>query len=350
MDALANLRQQWAAPAGVSFMQHDAIEIPRSTCEAWQKSVDIMADLIDVPAALILKVRGSDELEVLVASDTDGNSYAHGDVTERHPDSFFEASIQGRTLLRVVNAERDERWRNGPADRRGMVSYMGLPLSWPDGEPFGVICVLDGRENRYSDRAERLLDQFREIINLHLALLFQQHELREKTRIDSLTGACTRREFFESGRAELKRARRYGIPLTILLLDFDNFKMINDQHGHACGDAVLKLLTQRIMDSLRSSDKYCRFGGEEFVVLLPHSELEHARLVAERMRALVASRPVEFKGLEIPVTVSIGIARLEGAGETLEELVEKADKALYRAKGAGRNRVESYERLPDVEA
>lgn len=331
-------------------MHHDAIDIPESTREAWQKSVDMMADLIDVPAALILRVSDDEHFQVFVASRTQGNVYAAGDLTERHTGHFFDTSLEENGLLQVANVATDARWRDGQSSRRGMVSYMGLPLIWPDGEAFGVICVLDGKENRYSARAERLLDQFQEIINLHLALLFQQHELREKTRIDALTGAFTRRDFFESGRAELKRARRYGIPLSVLLLDFDHFKEINDQHGHATGDAVLKLLTRRIMDALRSSDKYYRFGGEEFVVLLPHSELDDARMVAERIRVLVEARGVEFRNQEIPVTVSIGIARLEGAGETLDELVAKADKALYRAKELGRNRVESYERLAGIDA
>lgn len=330
-------------------MHHDAIDIPESTREAWQKSVDIMSDLMEVPSALILRVCDAEKTQVFVASRTQLNAYQQGDLTERHPDSYFEASISDSNLLKVVNAAYEARWRNGPAVSKGMISYMGLPLTWPDGEAFGVICVMDNEENRYAARSERLLEQFQEIINLHLVLLFQQHELREKTKIDALTGACTRRDFFESGSAELKRARRYGIPLSVLLLDFDHFKEVNDRYGHACGDAVLRVLTRRIMDSLRSSDKYYRFGGEEFVVLLPHSELDDAHLVAERIRVLVEAKAVEFRDLEIPVTVSIGLARLEGAGETLDELVAKADKALYMAKENGRNRIETYERLPGLD-
>ncbi len=329
-------------------MQHATIDIPESTREAWQKSVDIMADLMEIPAALILRVCDAERTQVFVASRTRSNPYLQGDIIERHPNSYFEASISDSNLLKIVNAAEESRWGNGPAVDKGMVSYMGLPLIWPDGDAFGVICVMDCQEHRYSDRSERLLEQFQEIINLHLLLLFQQHEMREKSKIDALTGACTRRDFFESGGAELKRARRYGIPLSVLLLDFDHFKEVNDRYGHASGDAVLRVLTRRIMDSLRSSDKYYRFGGEEFVLLLPHSELKDAHLVAERIRMLVEGRTVEFHDLEIPVTVSIGLAHLEGAGETLDELVAKADKALYMAKENGRNRIETYERLPGL--
>lgn len=331
-------------------MHHDTIDIPESTREAWQKSVDMMADLMEVPAALIMKVCDAETVSVFVASRTHANVYLQGDVAERHPDSYFEAGMKGSALLKVCNAADEPRWRHAPALSRGMVSYMGLPLTWPDGQSFGVICVMDHREHLYSARSERLIEQFQEMINLHLVLLFQQHELREKTKIDVLTGACTRRDFFDSGSAEVKRARRHGIPLSVLLLDLDNFKEVNDRYGHACGDAVLRVLTRRIMDSLRSSDKYYRLGGEEFIVLLPHSELDAARLVAERTRVLVEAKPVEYRDLEIPMTVSIGLARLEGAGETLEELVAKADKALYLAKKKGRNRIETYERLRELNA
>ena len=329
---------------------HDRINIPESTREAWQKTVDIMADIIGVPAALIMRVRDEEQLEVFVASQTPGNIFAQGERAQRESGLFCEKAMESGELLMVPNAAEDPVWNEDPAARRGMLSYLGLPLLWPDGRPFGTICVMDSRENRYSARYERLLAQFQEIINLHLALLFQQHELKERTRRDALTGACTRREFFETGRAELKRARRYGHPLCVLLLDFDHFKLINDQYGHAAGDQVLKVLSRRVMDSLRTSDRYYRFGGEEFIVLLPHSELDDARLVADRIRVLVETRHVEFGDLEIPVTLSIGISRLEGAGETLDDVVAKADRALYMAKEAGRNRLEIFERLKQVEA
>ncbi len=342
-------------------MEHDAIEIPESTREAWQRTVNILADIIKVPAAVIVRVCDEARSEVFVASCSEGNVYASGEMVERHPDAYFEAAVAKPELspellpellpdlLKVANAATDGGFRGGPAASRGMLSCIALPLVWPDGQPFGSICIMDSRENRYSARYERLLRQFQEIVNLHLALLFQQHDLREKTRIDALTGACTRRDFFESGGIELKRARRYGISLCLMLLDFDHFKNINDQHGHAFGDAVLKHMTRLIMGSLRSSDRYYRLGGEEFVALLPHSELEGAQLVAERTRALAEARPVEFRGEELRVTLSIGVARLEGAGESLDDLLAKADRALYLAKANGRNRVEMFERLSGME-
>jgi diguanylate cyclase (GGDEF)-like protein len=294
-------------------------------------------------------VRDADQLEVFVASESPGNVFSRGDTAALNSGHFCEEAMRSNGPLLVPNAPEDARWRDAPAVRQGMVSYLGLPLLWPDGSPFGSICVMDSRENPYSARYEKLLGQFQEIVNLHLALLFQQHELKERTRRDALTGACTRREFFETGRAELKRARRYGHPLSLILLDFDHFKQINDRFGHAGGDAVLKMLSRRVMDSLRTSDRYYRFGGEEFVIILPHSELEDALLVAERIRVLVETRSVEHGDHVIDVTVSLGLACLEGAGESLDDVVAKADRALYAAKEGGRNCIEIYERLKDSE-
>lgn len=329
---------------------HDSIDIPDATREAWQNAVDIMADIIGVPSALIMRVRDQKQLEVFVASQTPGNIFVEGETAKRDSGLFCEHAMESGELLLVPNASEDPRFTGSASSRRGMVSYLGLPLFWPDGRPFGSICVMDSRENRYSARYERLLMQFQEIVALHLALLFQQHELKERTRRDGLTGACTRREFFEVGRAELKRARRYGHPLCLLIMDFDHFKQINDRYGHAAGDQVLKVLSRQIMDALRSSDRYYRFGGEEFVIMLPHSEKEEALRVAERIRVLVETRPVGFGDLSIPVTLSIGMARLEGAGETLDDVVAKADRALYMAKEAGRNCIEVHERLQQAGA
>ncbi|MEE4360493.1 MAG: sensor domain-containing diguanylate cyclase [Pseudomonadales bacterium] len=329
--------------------RHDVIDIPESTREAWQQAVDILADVLAVPAALIVRRHDASGMEVFVTSDGPGNPHTQGASLPADPEDVFGAVVASGAALRVPNALKALRWRNVPAARQGLIAYLGMPLLWPDGEAFGALCVLDDRENAFSVRYERLLEQFRRIVEQHLALLFQHHELKEKTRRDSLTGAGTRREFFENARAEVKRARRYGHPLSLMLLDLDRFKQINDRHGHACGDTVLREVSHRIMDSLRSCDRYYRFGGEEFVVVLPHTALADALLVAERTRALVHDRPVAFGDREVEVTLSIGLAHLESGGESLDDIVAKADQALYAAKEGGRDRVECFERLADAE-
>ncbi|RZJ85395.1 MAG: GGDEF domain-containing protein [Massilia sp.] len=154
---------------------------------------------------------------------------------------------------------------------------------------------------------------------------------------DHLTGAPTRRAFFEIAERELARARRHGSGLGLLLVDADHFKRINDTYGHGVGDAVLRDLVARTSEVIRKVDYCARLGGEEFGVLLPDASFETARAVAERLRAAL-DRPIEGKP-GAAYTVSIGLAMLD-KGEDFAGLMARADAALYAAKAGGRNRVE----------
>ena len=156
---------------------------------------------------------------------------------------------------------------------------------------------------------------------------------------DPLTGALNRRSFAERAGAELSRARRYGRPTSLLMIDADRFKSINDRHGHAGGDAVLRAFVATVADCLRPSDLLGRIGGEEFAVLLAETGMAGAESVAERIRAAVEAREVPADGQVIRFTVSQGAALLGDGPTALENAMERADAALYRAKELGRNRV-----------
>lgn len=174
------------------------------------------------------------------------------------------------------------------------------------------------------------------------ALMAEQERL---AAIDVLTGLRNRRAFQQQIAVEIARASRYGTPLSLPLIDVDHFKQINDSHGHAGGDRVLAALGALLREQLRSPDIPARWGGEEFVVALPSTDLEGAALAAERLRAAVAAASVRHGSAEIPVTLSIGVSALEG-GETLEALTERADQAMYAAKVKGRNCVVVSEPKP----
>lgn len=161
---------------------------------------------------------------------------------------------------------------------------------------------------------------------------------------DHLTGAPTRRAFFEVAGRELARARRQAGSVGLLLVDADHFKRINDTYGHGVGDQVLRDLVQRIMGVIRKNDFCARLGGEEFAVLLPDTSMETALVAAERLRAAL-DRPAPATGAGAPYTVSIGLAMLE-PGEEFDSLMQRADAALYAAKEAGRNRVMRAQALP----
>ncbi|MGR8951766.1 MAG: diguanylate cyclase [Gammaproteobacteria bacterium] len=159
-------------------------------------------------------------------------------------------------------------------------------------------------------------------------------------QIDDLTGLANRRHFMEQAEVELARAFRYGGDLSLLMLDLDHFKKINDTYGHQTGDLVLKKFSVLCQATLREVDLIGRLGGEEFVILLPETGEKDAVEVADRLRELIACSSVELEtGLTVPFTVSIGVAAFGKSCCTMDALLQKADKALYQAKAEGRNRV-----------
>ena len=162
-------------------------------------------------------------------------------------------------------------------------------------------------------------------------------ELEHLATHDSLTGAFNRRALLEACELELARCRRNHGIMALLMIDLDHFKAVNDTHGHPVGDRVLIDFVARVKSLLRQPDRLGRFGGEEFVALLPETSLDEARVVAERLRATIESRA---EGLP-PCTVSIGITVSRPDDDGLDEIITRADAALYQAKRAGRNRVES---------
>ncbi|WP_019617157.1 sensor domain-containing diguanylate cyclase [Psychromonas ossibalaenae] len=159
---------------------------------------------------------------------------------------------------------------------------------------------------------------------------------------DPLTGISNRRHFFELAEIEFERSRRYGHRLSLLALDIDYFKRINDNYGHHAGDQVLLALTDCCRKLLRSSDIFSRQGGEEFSIMLPETELVDASLLAERIRQAVSELRVSYGDDVISLTTSIGLSELSDNTETLDHLMYQADKALYRAKETGRNRSEIW--------
>jgi len=174
---------------------------------------------------------------------------------------------------------------------------------------------------------------------LRMATLVE--ESRWMATTDALTGLFNRRALIEWGNREVARATRYKDSLSIILLDVDHFKQINDHRGHAAGDAVLAGLGRMLAERVRSCDLVARWGGEEFVVALPSTPLDGATRLAERLReALEGHVILDTRGERVPVTASFGVSELE-AGESLEHLVDRADRAMYAAKSAGRNRVHS---------
>jgi diguanylate cyclase (GGDEF)-like protein len=175
------------------------------------------------------------------------------------------------------------------------------------------------------------------IYPLRNALLYKQAV--EKAYSDPLTGLNNRAAFDKSIEQEIDLAKRHGHTLSLMMLDLDRFKQINDNYGHIVGDAVLKSFADCIMECMRSSDIVFRYGGEEFVILLRNTQIAGAQLLAERMRKNVEEMKFDYNNIKLNISVSIGLAELQEDDDRLK-LVERADALLYKAKESGRNRVE----------
>ena len=165
-------------------------------------------------------------------------------------------------------------------------------------------------------------------------------QLRQLATTDQLTGLLNRREFDRLLAEEVERALRFEHPFVLVLLDLDHFKDINDQHGHPAGDAVLRTVAARITGTVRTIDRVARIGGEEFAVLLMETSIEQAAAAAQRLVEVVRGEPVSASdGIRLPVTISVGVAVAPTHAKESAALIEAADKALYAAKRAGRNRM-----------
>jgi len=191
-----------------------------------------------------------------------------------------------------------------------------------------------------AERYEKTLRSFMKTLRISDRYQLRMKELNEELdaamRTDYLTGLMNRRAFFDRVDSERSRAKRHGRPLSIIISDIDEFKLVNDRHGHAAGDAVLRLMASVLLASLRQEDLCVRWGGEEFLVLLPDTDIAGAAAAAEKLRAAVESAVTRFESKEIRVTLSAGAA--ENRGEEVEDTIRVADEALLQAKRSGRNR------------
>ena len=168
---------------------------------------------------------------------------------------------------------------------------------------------------------------------------FNQQELARAASLDYLTGICNRRAIEDLATRSIAAARRHGIPMAMMIVDVDHFKRINDEFGHQAGDIALVETVKRIRDALRSEDLVGRLGGEEFVAVMPNTDAASALAAAERMRCAFAGHPMNIGDRELLITVSIGVAVLDAQDQLYSHLLRRADRAMYAAKTAGRNKV-----------
>ena len=212
---------------------------------------------------------------------------------------------------------------------------IGFPLI-AGGTPVGVLGIRPEGGMLASDR-RRIIDAAAMLLAVSIKNTQLFRDVKENSVRDALTGCFTRGHSLDVVDAELRRARRSQMPVSLIMFDLDAFKDVNDRHGHLCGDAVLAEVGKRMKDVLRGSDLRCRYGGDEFLVLLPETPLHGARRVADTLRREISERPVPWPGEGVTITASFGLAQTMPGEINVEAVIARADQALYRAKDDGRN-------------
>jgi two-component system cell cycle response regulator len=228
---------------------------------------------------------------------------------------------EGRHVPILVVVSDGDRRKLTQALEMGVNDYLTRPV---DKNELVARVRTQLRKKRYADRLRH---------NVQLSL--------EMAITDQLTGLHNRRYMSRHLDTLLGNAKRNGRPLAFVIMDIDFFKQVNDTHGHDIGDEVLREFASRISANVRGIDLACRYGGEEFVVAMPDTDMAFACNIAERLRQSIETTPVKISRDPgaLNITISIGIARCEGEGDTAEQLLHRADQALYRAKRTGRNKV-----------
>ncbi len=221
-----------------------------------------------------------------------------------------------------------------------MRSFLGIALM--EGEdPLGLMLILSMKENAFNEKQRRLFETIISQVSVTLQNARMYDRMKELAVLDELTGVYNRRFLYLAGNREIDRASRYQKTLSMILIDIDHFKRVNDHFGHIAGDRVLQRLTHIIQEELRSSDILTRYGGEEFIILLPSTSGKAAINVAKRIREAVENMRVQYNEDEITITVSLGVTEYTAQRNSLQAIISDADQALYKAKQNGRNQVAS---------
>jgi diguanylate cyclase (GGDEF)-like protein len=314
-----------AAEMTAKAAQHRAEDLERLV--AFGHALGRALDVASIRAAIgqhMTALAGTDHLWVLVREGTEWQALS-GDTRGAE-----DALQWGDIAEQLLAAPGDK-----TAAQESTPRAIGFPLV-VGGSAMGVLGVRPEPGGLAADR-RRIIEAAAALLAVSIknAQLFR--EVKENSVRDPLTGCFTRGHSLEVIDSELRRARRSQTPVSIIKFDLDHFKDVNDRHGHLCGDAVLSAVGKRMKDVLRGSDLKCRYGGEEFLVLLPETPLHGARRVAETLRKEIGDRPVPWAGEALTITASFGLAQALPGEVNVQAVIARADQALYRAKDDGRN-------------
>ena len=296
----------------------DILDTPRE--EAFDRITRLIRDVLHVPIAIVSMIDGHRQWYKA----SEGTNA--GEVERK--DSFCRLTIEGHAPVIVPDATVDQRFASNKyvVGDPSIRFYAGIPLTTQNGQNIGTVCAVDFKPRKFS--AEDL-----NILTSLAAIAMDEIELRNRVATDELTGVFSRRTFREEGARALGLAHRHKHPLSCIILDIDHFKTINDTHGHRAGDEVLFATANKCRKYMRQTDLLGRLGGEEFGVLLPHTDGRSAMRVAEKLRKGIQSLAVDVEGTTVLLTASFGVATLNGAIKDIDTLIANAELGALRSQG-----------------
>ncbi len=325
--------------------QRSKIELLRQAMTAFTSVLNlrqVLAQVMEYLKMLIpydrafLFLLDKDELEIAAASGFSNNDdYIGRRIPARNPQ--FEAINRNRYPLYLEDAEAYRPFQE-LGDLNCGKAWLGVPMLG-HGQVIGYLSIYNTNAAIYGGDEAELGQTFanQAAIAIENARLFQQ--VQQYAITDGLTGFYNRRYFYELAEIEMRRSRRYGSELSLILIDIDLFKSVNDRLGHTAGDQVLIHLSHCIRSQTRASDSIGRYGGEEFVILLPETNSKNAVEVAERLRRSAEECVTMIDHSAVKITISLGVAEMDEDCHNIDDLFYRADRALYLAKQSGRNRV-----------
>lgn len=308
--------------------------------EKWQVLVNMMAEIYGASSGLVVQFR-NDIFNVVSASDNAENFLEQNSNWPWEMKSFCRRIVETKDILYVKDAINSEEWRGVPPVSEGPVrSYLGYPLYWPDNSLFGSICVIDTKASDYSSSFIRLLEQFKKVVEGELQHIFdheritrlldaqteQQKQLKQLALYDSLTGCANRNFLSERIEFSIARSQRDKSGFTLLYMDLNKFKIINDTHGHKAGDHVLSIISDRINATIRRTDLVARVGGDEFVIVFNNLINVEDTILNLNDKILEA---ISFNEVDLSVSASFGHSVYPEDGDDMDKLLDKADKRMY---------------------
>ncbi|MDI3324187.1 EAL domain-containing protein [Pontibacterium granulatum] len=352
-------------------MDYSNLVVPQEVVENWQRTVDLIAELAHIPAALIMRVHEC-QIEVFARSSNQDNPYNPQERANLGTGLYCETVINSQSPLLVPNALNDPQWDHNPDLPLGMISYFGLPLSWPNGSPFGTICMLDRQENSYTEQSRELVCRFQRAIEGDLQIIYQKHRLQQAnaqlearikertvqlealneelrkeivrkdavtrtleyvTQYDALTGLPNQHSLASQLDNLLKEEG--GSNTTVVSLGLKNFKSINHSYSYYVGDQLLVELSQRLTRLLPPDVLLARGNGDEFIVVVRHrSEASDAVEIISRITQ-TTSEAFSVTPYTITLALNMGIATAQAGGEDAMSLIQKASAAMGAAKETG---------------